>query len=212
MYTAIYLAVWFAGSAMMIKEGLWSNTIALVNIVISGLVAFGFYSPIAIYFDELTNGEYTYLLDFVCIWTLFVIAMVVCRTLTGGFSRTRMRFKNPVEPVLGPLMAVLDSWVMAAFVMATLHTSPMPKDAFSSGLIYSDNEVESNGVESKWALASRRNSDKTSGTISWASSMSRTGRRRLDSTWDFHRSRRALKPPQRLRGVSGTPKISPSSR
>jgi len=152
MYTAIYLAVWFAGSAMMIKEGLWSNTIALVNIVISGLVAFGFYSPIAIYFDELTNGEYTYLLDFVCIWTLFVIAMVVCRTLTGGFSRTRMRFKNPVEPVLGPLMAVLDSWVMAAFVMATLHTSPMPKDAFSSGLIYSDNEVESNGVESKWAL------------------------------------------------------------
>ena len=46
MYWAIYVIVLFAGLAMMVREGLWSNTISLVNIFVSGLVAFGFYSPL----------------------------------------------------------------------------------------------------------------------------------------------------------------------
>ena len=50
---------------MMVREGLWSNAITLVNIIISGLVAFGFYSPLVIYLDEMLDGQYTYLLDFV---------------------------------------------------------------------------------------------------------------------------------------------------
>ena len=47
-----------------------------------------------------------------------------------------MRFKNPIDPVGGPLVALIAAWAMAAFVMATLHTSPMPKDAFSGKLVH----------------------------------------------------------------------------
>ena len=54
-----------------------------------------------------------------------------------------MRFKHPIDPIAGPLVGELASWVLAAFVMATLHTSPMPKDAFGGGLVYTDSEVES---------------------------------------------------------------------
>jgi uncharacterized membrane protein required for colicin V production len=143
MYTVIYLAVWFAGSAMLVREGLWSNAITLVNILISGLVAFSFYSPLAIYLDEMLDGEYTYLLDFVTIWGLFVITILVCRLVTGLASGTRMRFKNPIDPIGGPVLGELASWALAAFVMATLHTSPMPKDAFGGGLVYSDEDVAS---------------------------------------------------------------------
>jgi len=143
MYTVIYLAVWFAGSAMLVREGLWSNAITLVNILISGLVAFSFYSPLAIYLDEMLDGEYTYLLDFVTIWGLFVITILVCRLVTGLASGTRMRFKNPIDPIAGPVLGELASWALAAFVMATLHTSPMPKDAFGGGLVYSDEDVAS---------------------------------------------------------------------
>jgi Colicin V production protein len=144
MYIAIYLIVWFAGLAMLVREGLWSNVIALTNILISGLVAFSFYSPLAIYLDEMLDGEFTYLLDFVTIWGLFVVTMLVCQLATGLASRTRMRFKNPIDPVGGPLVAVIASWALAAFVMATLHTSPMPKEAFGGSLVYSDSDVESN--------------------------------------------------------------------
>jgi uncharacterized membrane protein required for colicin V production len=143
IFWAFYFAAFFASLAMMVREGLWSNTISLVNILISGLVAFAFYSPLAIYLDEMLDGQYTYLLDFVCIWGLFTVTMLVCRGVTGFASGTRMRFKYPIDPVGGPLVALVAAWAMSAFVMATLHTAPMPKDAFSGRLIYSDNEVES---------------------------------------------------------------------
>ena len=65
MFWAIYLIILFAGTAMMVREGLWSNAIALVNIIICGLVAFGFYQPVTIWIDEMLDGEYTYVLDFV---------------------------------------------------------------------------------------------------------------------------------------------------
>jgi hypothetical protein len=135
MFWAIYLAVLFAAFAMMVREGLWSNSISLVNIIISGLVAFGFYMPLVIYIDEELNGQYTYVLDFVVIWFLYVVSMVICRAVTGAASKTRMRFKNPIDPIGGPVVGLLAAWVLAAIVMATLHTSPMPKDAFGGKLV-----------------------------------------------------------------------------
>jgi hypothetical protein len=131
----IYAIVVFAGLAMLVREGLWSNAITLVNILLSGLLAFGFYSPVVIYLDELADGEHTYWLDFVILWALFCASMVVCRAFTGAASKTRMRFKNPIDPVGGPLAALIAAWVLAAFVTATLHTSPMPKDAFGGKLV-----------------------------------------------------------------------------
>ena len=48
-----------------------------------------------------------------------------------------MLHKNPARTKHAP------AWALAAFVMATLHTAPMPKDAFGGSLIYNNGEVES---------------------------------------------------------------------
>jgi uncharacterized membrane protein required for colicin V production len=149
MFWTIYGAVLFASFAMMVREGLWSNTISLVNIIVSGLVAFGFYSPMVIWLDEMTDGKYTYWLDFVCIWGLFTVTMMVTRTVTRLASDTRMRFKNPIDPVGGPLVGFIAAWVLATFMAASLHTSPMPADAFGGKLVYSDSDVAS-----AWAVTS----------------------------------------------------------
>jgi uncharacterized membrane protein required for colicin V production len=139
MFWAVYLAVWLGSWAMMVREGLWSNSIKLVNIVASGLIAFGFYSPLAVYLDEQTGGSNTYWLDFVVIWGLFIVSMIVMgELLTKLASRTRMRFKYPIDNVGGPLFGLVAAWVMAAFVVATLHTAPMPRDAFSGKLVSSE--------------------------------------------------------------------------
>jgi uncharacterized membrane protein required for colicin V production len=138
MYWAIFFVAFFPTLAMMIQPGLWSNAITLTNILISGVVAFACYAPLATYLDEMLDGSYTYLLDFVCIWGLFVLTMLVSRTVTGMASGTRMRFKNPIDQVGGPVLALIGAWTMASLVTATLHTAPMPKDAFSGKLIHDD--------------------------------------------------------------------------
>ena len=91
MFIAIVGIIFFASLAMMVREGLWSNTITLVNVFISGIVAFGFYAPLTIKVDEASRGQYTYLLDFLMLWALFVITMIVARLLTDRMSTTRLR-------------------------------------------------------------------------------------------------------------------------
>ena len=138
MFWVIYAIVMFAGLAMTVREGLWTNAITLMNVLFSGLVAFGFYSPLVMYLDELSDGEHTYWLDFAVIWALYAATIVVCRAVTAAASKTRMRFKNPIDPVGGPLAGLIAAWVLAAFTLATLHTAPMPKDAFSGKLVHAD--------------------------------------------------------------------------
>jgi hypothetical protein len=129
----------FAAIAMTVREGVWSNTITLIGIIFSGLVAFGFYSAIVVYLDEeMTSGQHTYWLDFAIIWALFCVAMIIYRLLTGALSKTKLRFKNPIDPVAGPIIGILAAWVLAAFALATLHVSPMPKDAFGGNLSYTN--------------------------------------------------------------------------
>jgi uncharacterized membrane protein required for colicin V production len=143
-YWIIFFIVIFAGLAMTVREGIWSNTITLVSIFVSGLVAFGFYSVIVIYLDEeATDGQHTYWLDFSVLWALFCATMVLCRALTAAASKSRLRFKNPIDPVGGPAVGALAAWVLAAFTLATLHTAPMPKDAFSGKLVYDVNSASS---------------------------------------------------------------------
>lgn len=142
MFWAVYGIVLFAGLAMTVREGLWNNVLLLISIIVSGLVAFGFYSPLVLYIDEdLTNGQHTYWLDFAILWAIYAVTMIVIKTLMGTFSKTRLRFKHPIDPVGGPIVGFLAAWVLAAFTLATLHTSPMPKDAFDGKLV-SSNDAE----------------------------------------------------------------------
>ena len=139
VFWAFFLIVVFASLAMMVREGLWTNTITLVTIIVAGLVAFGFYSPLVVYLnEEMTDGQHTYWLDYAVLWVLFGATIIVLRALTAAASKTRMRFKHPIDPVGGPLVGFIAALVLASFTVATLHVSPMGKDAFSAKLVTSN--------------------------------------------------------------------------
>lgn len=137
-FYVIAAVVFFATFAMMIREGLWSNTITLFCIVLSGLAAFGFYQPITVWVDEKTDGSYTYLLDIVVMWGVYVVAMILLSGLAALLSKTRMRFKNPIDPVGGPVVALMAAWVMSAFTLATLHAAPLAKETMGGNLMHED--------------------------------------------------------------------------
>jgi len=147
----IFAIVIFATVAMTVREGLWSNAITLVNILISGTVAFAFYAPIVVYLDEsVTDGQHTYWLDFAVLWALFCVAMVICRSLTGAASKTRMRFKYPIDDFGGPLVGVLAALVMASFVLASFHVAPMPKDFLGGNLATSVDSASITQPDAAW--------------------------------------------------------------
>jgi uncharacterized membrane protein required for colicin V production len=141
-FNTFFAVTLFASFAMMVREGLWSNTLSLANILISGLAAFCFYGPLAAWLDEQMDGQFTYLIDYVMVWALFVLFMIACRLLTRMASATRMRFKHPIDPVGGPLVGFLAAYTMAAFTTATLFMAPMPKSALGNRLELAGKELE----------------------------------------------------------------------
>ncbi|MEM6330587.1 MAG: CvpA family protein [Planctomycetota bacterium] len=146
MYFGIVLGiVFFITFAMMVAEGLWSNTIALMQIVFSGIVAFGFAQPITVWADEYTDGEYTYALDIVVLWFLFALSMILLKIFAELLSKTRAKFVPQVDTFGGALVGLVAGAVMAGIVGATLHTAPLPKDGLGGGMDYPPGDLSDAG-------------------------------------------------------------------
>jgi hypothetical protein len=119
LFVAVSFAIW--------REGPWSGLIMLLNLLLAASLATAWY-PWVVARIEPQLASYAYLLDFVVLQGLFCLLLVLLREATDRLSRTRVRFRRPVELVAGPLVAVLTAWVMVCFTAASLHTAPVPRD------------------------------------------------------------------------------------
>lgn len=121
------LVILAACIGVLYPEGLWSNVIRLVNVVTAGLIAMNFFEPLARWIE--TWGEWfasaTYFWDFISLWILFGVSMIVMRLATDSISRVKVRFLKVVDRAGSAFFATLVGWVMVCFVMATLHTAPL---------------------------------------------------------------------------------------
>jgi len=119
IFIAVAFAVW--------REGPWSGLIMLLNVLVAASLATAWY-PVVVARLEPLVASYTYLLDFVALQGTFCVLLLVMREITDRVSRTRVRFRKPVELAVGPLVAVLTAWVVVCFTAASLHTAPVPRD------------------------------------------------------------------------------------
>jgi hypothetical protein len=123
----ILLGVFVAVAFALWREGPWSGLIMLLNVLLAASLATAWYEWL-IRWVEPNYSSYTYLLDFVALQGLFCLLLLALREVTDRLSKTRVRFRKPVELAAGPLVAVLTAWVMVAFTAASLHTAPVPRD------------------------------------------------------------------------------------
>jgi hypothetical protein len=73
----------------------------------------------------------TYFWDFVSLWVLFGVSMILTRIATDSISRVKVRFLKAADRAGSAIVAALIGWVMVCFVLATLHTAPLaPKFLF----------------------------------------------------------------------------------
>ena len=133
MFLNILLVLIFVACfAFLYSGGLWSNTIALVNVITAALLATNYFEPLADWFDE-QEPSLTYLYDFVAIWLIFGLAMLLLRMATDYVSRIKVKFLNVVDKAGAILMAGWVSWVLVCFSTMTLHTAPLALNFLGGG-------------------------------------------------------------------------------
>lgn len=122
----LLLLVFVAVVLVLTREGLWSGLIMLLNILAATTVATAWYERVATLVDE-RLPSFTYLIDFLCLWGLFAVVMLVMRLITDYASRTKVKFLRQVELAGAPIVAAIAGWIMVCFAAASLHTAPVPR-------------------------------------------------------------------------------------
>lgn len=128
METILLVLFFFLVAGALWFTGLWGSTLTLVNILISGLIASAFFEPVADRIENMneTTLQYTFLIDFVCLWAIFFVSASLIRMLTDSFSAIRLKFDIVTEMVGRTLMSLLAAWFFICFTSFTLWTAPLP--------------------------------------------------------------------------------------
>lgn len=132
LVSIVLVLIFVAVFASLMTQGLWSNTITLINVITAGLIATNYFEPVARFFER-QEKSWTYLWDFFSIWLLFGISMIVLRLATDYVSQVKVRFFKPVEVAGGYLMAIWASWIVLCFATMTLHMAPLSRNYLRGG-------------------------------------------------------------------------------
>ncbi len=128
----LMLLIMFAVVATSYNEGMWSNAIKLINVVTAALLATNYFEPLARWLDG-WQPTYTYLWDFLSLWLLFSLFMLIFRLLTDTLSRVKVRFLKIADRIGSGILSVWIGWVMICFTLMTLHTAPLSKNFLFEG-------------------------------------------------------------------------------
>jgi hypothetical protein len=126
MLHIVVLLIFILTVACVWFQGLWGNILNLVNLFFSMLVAFNFYEPLcALIETQKPMGEYTYLLDFILIWFLFMLSFLLFRLATDLTSRYRLRLPLVYEMIGRSISAIVVAYFFVGFFLVTLHLAPV---------------------------------------------------------------------------------------
>ena len=132
MLTALLIVIFLTCMGFLARDGLWTNTLRLINVVTAALLATNYFEWVA----DLMNAvipTYQYYCDILALWGLFAGFYVVFRLLSDLLSRYRVRFPTIVDNIGGPVMAVWIGWVMICFTTMSLHVSPLARNTLNGG-------------------------------------------------------------------------------
>jgi hypothetical protein len=116
IFLIVAAAAWF--------QGLWSSIITLINLLLAMMLAFNYFEPLANLIEQ-QNRSYTYLVDFLALWGIFVVSFGLLRLFTDLLSRKRMVFDFWTETVGRSILALWVAWLFVSFTCATMHTAPL---------------------------------------------------------------------------------------
>ena len=119
--------MFFAGVAMTINEGLWSNTILLICIMIGGCASVVAGVPVGMMIFEQAGfaADKAWYCTFAGMWAVFVVSVLLLRLVAEKASQTRVRFLPIVDKIGGILVGLFVAAMLTSFAAATLWDGPV---------------------------------------------------------------------------------------
>jgi uncharacterized membrane protein required for colicin V production len=142
--------VFIACVAFLYTEGMWGNALRLINVVTAALLATNYFEPLANFLEGSISKGLSYFWDFVSLWVLFIVFLLIFRTVTKFASGVRVKFLGLADRIGGVAFAVWTGWVMVCFTTMTLHTAPLKRDFLFGGFKPGENMFVGTAPDQLW--------------------------------------------------------------
>ena len=124
VFFILMLVILGASIAFSSRDGIWTNLIRLFNLIFSGLIATTYFETLAGTLEGMLPS-YTYLLDFLSIWAIFIIVYVILKELTNRLSLVKVWFPAIIDKWGGVALSVILGFTMLSFSVFALYTAPL---------------------------------------------------------------------------------------
>jgi hypothetical protein len=128
----------------------------LVNVVTAGLLATNFFEPLARLLAGMVPAQWGYYVDFLSVWIVFVVCVIILRLLTKFASGVKVRFVKMADNVGSAFFAAWVGCAMVCFTMFTLHTAPLGREFLFGGFKAENSSMVGVGPDRAWLGFARR--------------------------------------------------------
>ena len=132
----LLLLIMLASLAFLFNDGIWGNALRLINVLVAALLAMNYFEPLADWLEK-ELPSFDFLWDFLSLWALFCLLMIVFRALTDRISRVKVRFLGLADRIGSGILSAWIGWVLICFTLTTLHAALLGK-TFLFGAFQSD--------------------------------------------------------------------------
>ena len=114
VFFILMLVILGATIAFSVRDGIWTNLIRLFNLIFSGLIATTYFETLAGTLEGFAP-TYTYLLDFLSIWLVFIVVYAILRELTNRLSLVKVWFPAIIDKWGGVALSIVLGFTMLSF-------------------------------------------------------------------------------------------------
>jgi hypothetical protein len=108
------------------RQGVLPAFVMMCNVLLSGLLAFNFFEPIAAELDPILAGSFLHgYEDSLCLIALFCVPLVILRWLANALIHTHIEYHAILQQGGAVLFGLLTGYLVAGFLVCVAQTLPL---------------------------------------------------------------------------------------
>src|SRR5947209_6954801 len=109
------------------RNGLFTSTVMILQVLIAGVVAFNFWEPVATelepYLADINSA--VGLEDCIALTAVFCLTLLGLRWITNRINKAMIDFPPIVQQIGGPAAGVVSGYLVAGFLICVMETMPL---------------------------------------------------------------------------------------